>query len=104
NQLGRRVLAAVSDGGSRWFDGANETGDDPAYSIRVVHLQGVATIFAPISHIDQDPVTVGVQAPVLSTCMQVFPYVVAAFGRQADIELTWGAGGQVASVKDITNH
>jgi hypothetical protein len=104
NQLGRRVLAAVSDGGSRWFDGANETVDDPAYSIRVGHLAGVDTIFAPISHIDQDPVTVGVQAPALSTCMQVFPYVVSPFGRQADIELTWGDGGQVASVKDITNH
>jgi hypothetical protein len=104
NQLGRRVLAAVSDGGSRWFDGANETVDDPAYSIRVGHLEGVDTIFAPISHIDQNPVTAGVQAPALSTCMQVLPYVVSPFGRQADIELTWGAGGQVASVKDVTDH
>jgi hypothetical protein len=104
NQLGRRVLAAVSDGGSRWFDGANETVDDPTYSIRVGHLTGVDTIFAGISHIDQDPVTAGVQAPALSTCMQVLPYVISPFGRQADIELTWGAGGQVESVKDVTNH
>jgi len=36
--------------------------------------------------------------------MQVLPYVVSPFGRQADIELTWGAGGQVASVKDVTDH
>jgi hypothetical protein len=30
--------------------------------------------------------------------------VVSALGRQGDIELTWGPGGTVASVKDITNH
>jgi hypothetical protein len=36
--------------------------------------------------------------------MQVLPYVISPFGRQADIELTWGDGGQVASVKDVTNH
>jgi len=64
----------------------------------------VDTIFAPLSHIDQDPVTPGVQAPALSTCMQVFPYVTGAFGRNADIEVTWGAGGQIASVKDVTDH
>ena len=120
NQLGRRLgatatppsggvdvpgsLQNVSPGGSRWFDGANETVDDPTYSIRVGHLAGVDTIFAPLSHIDQDPVTPGVQQPALSTCMQVFPYVVAELGRQADIELTWGPGGQVASVRDISDH
>jgi hypothetical protein len=36
--------------------------------------------------------------------MQCAPYTVAALGRQADIELTWGPGGTVASVQDITNH
>jgi hypothetical protein len=113
NQFGRRfgnapaggtALLAVSPGGSRWFEGANETVDDPTYSIRVGHLTGVDTIFAPISHIDQDPVTPAVQAPLLSTCMQVFPYAVAALSRQADIQLTWGAGGQVASVRDVTHN
>jgi hypothetical protein len=113
NQYGRRVgnapaggtaTLAVSPGGSRWFDGTNETVDDPTYSIRVGHVTGVDSIFAPLSHIDQDPVTAGVQAPALSTCMQVFPYVVSALSRQADIELTWGAGGQVASVRDITHN
>ena len=94
----------ISPGGSRWFEGANETVDDPAYAIRVGHLTGVDTIFAPLSHIDQDPVLAGVQAPALSTCMQVFPYVAGPLGRNADIEVTWGAGGQVASVKDITDH
>jgi hypothetical protein len=117
NQFGRRVgnfpsggtqLMAVSPGGSRWFEGANESVDDPTYSIRVGHLTGVDTIFAPLSHIDQDPVTPGVQPPVsadalISTCMQVFPYVAAPLSRQADIELTWGAGGQIASVRDVTH-
>jgi hypothetical protein len=35
--------------------------------------------------------------------MQVYPYVVAPMSRQADIQLTWGAGGQVASVQDVTH-
>ena len=117
NQFGRRVgnspaggtaLVNVSAGGSRWFEGENESVDDPTYSIRVGHLTGVDTIFAPLSHIDQDPVTPAVQAPLsadplISTCMQVFPYVVAPLSRQADIELTWGAGGQIASVRDVTH-
>ena len=108
NQLGRRVQANTAAGGSRWFEGANETLNDPTYSIRVGHLTGVDTIYAPISHVDQDPVTPGIQptagGPNASICMQTIPYVIAAFGRSADIELTWGAGGTVASVKDITNH
>ena len=117
NQFGRRVgnspaggtqLTFVSAGGSRWFEGANESVDDPTYSIRVGHLTGVDTIFAPLSHIDQDPVTTGIQPPasadpLISTCMQVFPYVVAPLSRQADIQLTWGAGGQIASVRDLTH-
>jgi hypothetical protein len=98
------VQGNIAVGGSRWFEGANETLDDPTYSIRVGHLAGVDTIYAPISHVDQDPVTPGVQAPAASICMQTIPYVVAAFGRSADIELTWGAGGTVASVTDVTNH
>lgn len=104
NFNGRRDLANISPGGSRWFEGANETLDDPTYSIRVGHVNGVDSIFAPLSHIDQDPVTAGVQAPPPSTCMQVFGYAIAPFSRQADLELTWGAGGQIASVRDVTHH
>lgn len=104
NFNGRRDLGSISPGGSRWFDGANETLDDPTYSIRVGHVAGVDSIFAPLSHIDQDPVTPGVQAPAPSVCMQTFLYALAPFGRQADIELTWGDGGTIASVRDITHH
>src|SRR6185312_4985910 len=104
NFFGRRNNANISDGGSRWFDGANETVDDPAYSIRVGHLAGVDSIYAPLSHIDQDPVTPGVQGPPSSVCMQAYLYSITPLTRQADIELTWGDGGTVASVRDITDH
>ncbi|HEU4681467.1 MAG TPA: hypothetical protein VFS51_06970 [Gemmatimonadales bacterium] len=112
NQFGRRfgnappggtTLLGVSAGGSRWFEGANESVDDPTYSIRVGHLTGVDTIYAPLSHIDQDPGTPAVQAPASSTHMQCAPYAVAPLGRQADIEVTWGPAGTLASVQDITH-
>ncbi len=102
-------LLNTSPGGSRWFEGDNETLDDPAYSIRVGHLTGVDSIFAPLSHIDQDPVTPNpdpvagvVQAPPSSVCMQMYNYVASTYGRQADIELVWGAGGALASVRDLS--
>lgn len=117
NQMGRRILASVSPGGSRWFDGADETVNDPGTGRRVGHVAGVDTIFAPLSHIDTRPDLAGVQdddffwAPFINgggntirTNMQCFPYVVAAMGRQADIEMTWGASGAIASVRDVTNH
>ncbi|MEO7986417.1 MAG: T9SS type A sorting domain-containing protein [Gemmatimonadales bacterium] len=104
NQQARRLLAGISPGGSRWFDGANETLADPAYSIRVGHVAGVDSIWTPLSHTDQDPVTPDVQAPVgENACMQLPPHYFATMGRQADIELTWGDNGAVASVKDVTN-
>ena len=105
NQQARRLLANVSPGGSRWFSGANETLDDPAYSIRVGHVDGVDSIWAPLSHTDQNPVLVGVQEPAAEdACLQLPPHFLAPMGRQADIELTWGDAGTVASVRDITHH
>ncbi len=121
NFFGRRVGGAAagstvaalntSPGGSRWFEGANETLDDPAYAIRVGHLTGVDSIFAPLSHIDQnpvapnpDPVAGAVQAPPASVCMQMYNYVASTFGRQADIEVVWGAGGTLASVRDLSTN
>jgi hypothetical protein len=117
NQAGRRLTAQVSPGGSRWFDGADETLNDPATGRRVGHVAGVDTIFAPLSHVDLNPVAAGVQtddnlwapfvngnANTIRTNMQCWPYVVGALGRQADIELTWGAGGTVTTVRDVTDH
>ena len=121
NFFGRRVGGATagsavamlntSPGGSRWFEGANETLDDPAYSIRVGHLTGVDSIFAPLSHIDQNPALANpdpaggvVQAPPASVCMQMYNYMTSTFGRQADIEVVWGAGGTLASVRDLSTN
>jgi hypothetical protein len=106
NQQSRRLLTNVSPGGSRWFDGANETLDDPAISIRVGHVAGADSIWTPLSHTDQDPVTPGLQGfPSLEdACMQLPPHFLAPMARQGDIELTWGDNGAVASVRDITHH
>src|SRR3989441_27849 len=57
NAGGRRLLGSVSPGGSRWFTGADETVDHPTYSIRVGHIPGVDSIWAPISHVDNVPTT-----------------------------------------------
>jgi hypothetical protein len=104
NFYGRRTLANLSPGGSRWFEGANETEPDPTYAIRVGHLLGVDSIWAPLSHIDQDPVTPDIQAPPASVCMQMYNYVTSTFGRQADIEVVWGPGGTLASVRDLSTN
>jgi len=100
---GRRATSGAAPGGSRWFSGPNETVDDPAYSIRVGSLPGVDTIFATLSHIDLDPATAGSQTSGYSVCQQMHGYGITPFGRQADIELTWGAGGAIASVRDVTH-
>ena len=117
NAGGRRLLGSVSPGGSRWFDGADETVDHPGYGRRVGHVAGADTIFAPLSHIDLDPVTAGVQTDdnlwpaftngngnTIRTNMQCFNYVVGAMGREADIEVTWGAGGTITKVRDVSDH
>ncbi len=102
NFNGRRDFGSFSVGGSRWFTGANETLANPTYSIRVGHLPGVDSIYAPLSHIDQQPLVAGVQGPGNSVCEQVYLYTVAPFTRSADIELVWGAGGTV-TVTDLTD-
>jgi hypothetical protein len=102
-----------SPGGSRWFEGADESVNDPAYGVRAGHLTGVDSIFAPLSHIDADPVAPGGQAytpdfgdangNTMRTVMQCQAYFFAMMGRQADIEVTWGAAGTIASVRDVTD-
>ena len=107
-QAARRDLfgdgAGVSPGGSRWFEGDNETVDHPTYGIRVGSgLAGVDTVWAPIHHTDVDPNTAGVQQYAESGAMQCFGYALAGLGRQADVRFTWGAGGSVAEVRDLTH-
>ena len=96
--------AGISPGGSRWFEGTNETVDHPTYSIRLGHLTGVDTIWAPIHHTDTDPILPGAQTYSLSGRMQCFTYMMGGLGRQADVRFTWGAGGTVTSVRDLTHH
>jgi hypothetical protein len=96
--------AAVSPGGSRWFSGPDETVNHPAVSIAVGHLDGVDSVWAPIHHVDQDPVTPDGQPPANSGVIQFFGYGFAGLSREADVQLTWGTGGAVASVRDVTHH
>jgi hypothetical protein len=108
NHQARRNLtgngAGISPGGSRWFDGANETVDHPGAGIRVGHVAGADTVWRPLSHSDIDPNTAGSQQYARSTAMQCFEYSLAGLGRQADVQITWGTGGQVQSVRDVTHH
>ena len=107
-QAARRNLigngAGVSPGGSRWFSGPDETVDHPGAGIRVGHLPGVDTVWAPIHHTDTDPATAAVQEGANSGTIQFFGYGSAGLSREADVQLTWGENGAVESVRDLTHH
>jgi hypothetical protein len=109
NQAARRGLlgaAGISPGGSRWFGGTNETVDDPGIGTAVggVGLPGVDTVWTPLSHSDTLPGNGTVQSYPNSGALQCFNYAAAIHGRQADVQITWGAGGQVTSVRDVTHN
>jgi hypothetical protein len=89
-------------GGSRWFSGDNETVPDPTKYINVGHLDGVDTIFAPISH---TPLAAGVPSGggQIDFEKQCFSRANAMMGRAADVVFTWGEGGAV-TVRDITHN
>jgi hypothetical protein len=95
---------AVSAGGSRWFQGANETLDHPAVSIKVGGgLTGVDTVWAPIHHVQRNPLTPTATASTSNNgIIQFWGYGFAGLGRQADVVLTWGSGG-TASLQDVTH-
>lgn len=96
-------LPSYSPGGSRWFTGTQETVAHPGLAGRVGHLDGVDTVWAPIHHTDLDPNTAGVQQYANSGELQCFGYAFAGLGRHADVRVTWGAGGTVESVRDVTH-
>ncbi len=95
----------VIHGGSRWFDGAAESVADPTRYIRVGHLSGVDTVWAPIAY---TPVDAG--API--SCRggfgcshfekQCFERALAKLGRAADVSFTW-SGGTFGEVEDVTH-
>ena len=97
---------STSVGGSRWFAGTENTVADPTVGIRVGHIEGVDTIFAPQPYIDVNLATPLDAAEIAanSGTIQWFGYAFALLGRQADMQLTWGAGGTVASFEDVTHH
>ena len=99
-QHNRRFGSSRYAGGSRWFDGPNETLADPTTAIRVGTLAAVDTVWAPIHH---TPVVPGGSTYAGSGVMQCFGYGYSGFGRAADVEFTWG-NGAFASVVDVTHN
>ncbi len=88
-------------GGSRWFSGDNESVADPTQNIRVGHLEGVDTVWSPISH---TPLTPG-GAPVSTATFekQCFNRGLAFLSRAADTEFTW-SGGTFGTVRDVAHN
>jgi hypothetical protein len=94
-------------GGSRWFAGENETEPDPTRYMRVGHLEGVDTIFAPIGYTPFNSTTPsgGDQQgnAQIDFEKQCHDRANAFSARQADVQVTWGEGGAV-TVRDITHN
>jgi hypothetical protein len=106
-QAARRGLLGTdtsSVGGSRWFSGDNESVPHPTVGIKVGHLDGIDTVWAPIHHTDFDPTTPGAQIAPNSAIIQYFGYGGAGLSREADVQLTWGENGAIESVRDLTHH
>jgi hypothetical protein len=98
--------AGFSPGGSRWFNDTSSTEgvNHPGLGIRVGHLTGVDTVWAPVHHTDTDVNTAGVQQYANSGELQCFTYAFGGLSRNADVQITWGAGGQITEVRDLTHH
>ncbi|MEN8374256.1 MAG: hypothetical protein ABFS34_02280 [Gemmatimonadota bacterium] len=79
------------EGGSRWFTG-DAPAADPTLGNATGSLPGV-TIWSLPSQYDQD---------VSMRWLGV--YTQSGLWRAADIEVTWGAGGTVAGVRDLTHN
>jgi hypothetical protein len=80
-------------GGSRWFDGANETMADPTAGTAHGSLTGVTAIYRPVRNRNADALIRRLD----QTSYHLF--------RAADIEVHWGATpGTVDSVIDVTHN
>jgi hypothetical protein len=106
--------AASCAGGSRWFEGANETMADPALGVKAHGQLTGMTIFEPIPYANQvlsATCTPNVDASiVLSTykgqvgdIMRRFYGTTFGVTRAADVKIFWGAG-KVDSVIDVTHN
>ena len=86
------------DGGSRWFEGANETMADPTLGDLHGQLTGVTTIFRPQRPDD------GSNAPV-NALFRRWDQTTRHLARAADIKFYWGTTpGTIDSVVDATHH
>jgi hypothetical protein len=90
----------VIAGGSRWFDGTEETIPDPTTFTRVGHLEGVDTVWAPIHHTAQSSSNPATMAG--SGQIQCFGYFLAMLSRAADVRFTWEGG--TPQVRDVTHN
>lgn len=88
-------------GGSRWFSGSNESVADPTAYVRMGHLDGVDTVWAPIGYTAEAP---GDATPSGQEAFekQCFSRALGAIGRAADVQFTWSGGG--VDVRDVVHH
>jgi hypothetical protein len=85
-------FAGVSDvGGSRWFDGDNETLAEPTLVNAHGQLTGVTTIYRPV------------RIRNASNLFRRFDQTNYHVFRAADMKVYWGAGGRIDSVIDVTH-
>jgi len=99
-QLNRRNAAQnIIHSGSRWFTGDTESTADPTAYIRVGHLDGIDSVWAPIHH---TPIEFEGGTYPASTQMQCYGYHQSFLGRAADFRVTW-TGGTI-QVRDITHN
>lgn len=92
---------ALEHGGSRWFSGSNESVADPTAYVRVGHLDGIDTVWAPIGYTAQNPGddTPGGQEAFEKQC---FSRALGAMGRAADVQFTWNGGG--VDARDVVHN
>jgi hypothetical protein len=84
----------TNDGGSRWFDGANETMADPTLGLLHGQVTGVTTIYRPTAFEN-----------VGNNTFRRFDQETRMLFRAADIKFYWGTTpGTVDSVLDVTHH
>jgi hypothetical protein len=86
---------AVDYGGSRWFDGANETMAHPTLLGGHGMLTGVTAIYSPAPFAPWENADAHTRRP-MQTVYHGF--------RAADIQVYWGAPGVIDSVVDITHN
>ena len=98
---GSSMVARLRHGGSYWWDATGPV-PDPARYMRVGHLEGVDTIFSPIGYTPFNSTTPsgGGQIDFEKQCHD---RANALYGRQADVQVTWGEGGAI-TVRDLTHN